>query len=84
MGKAYIGSTTDIRKRYSEHETITTNKFARATKQIGVTNLKCDIFETVKYYDKHETYDIENNDTIQYDAIEFNTRRSYKTEQVDI
>ena len=86
LGKSYIGSTTDIKKRCLEHETNTTNKFGRVIKQIGIKQFKFEILETVKYNDKEELFDIENNYIIQYDAINngFNSRRNYKTEQVDI
>ncbi len=55
-------------------------------KQFGIKQFKFEILETVKYNDKEELYDIENNYIIQYDAINngFNSRRNYKTEQVDI
>ena len=86
LGKSYIGSTTDIKKRCLEHETNTTNKFGRVIKQIGIKQFKFEILETVEYNDKEELFDIENDYIIQYDAINngFNSRRNYKTEQVDI
>ena len=53
---------------------------------INIKQFKFEILETVKYNDKEELFDIENNYIIQYDAINngFNSRRNYKTEQVDI
>jgi len=86
MGKSYIGSTNDIKKRQTEHETNSTYKFGRAIKRIGFSNFKFEILETVKYYDKADLYEIENNYIIKYDSVNngYNSRRNIKTEQVDI
>ena len=86
MGKSYIGSTDDIKKRQEEHKTNSTNKFGRAIKNIGLDNFEFEILEKVNYYTKTELYDIENNYIIKYDSVNngFNSRRNVKTEQVDI
>ena len=86
MGKSYIGSTDDIKKRRTEHETNSTNKFGRAIKNIGLDKFEFDILETVKYYDRADLYEIENNYIIKHDSVNngYNSRRNIKTEQVDI
>ena len=86
MGKSYIGSTNDIKKRHTEHETNTTNKFGRAVLNIGLNNFKFEVLETVNYYDRADLYEIENNYIIKYDSVNngWNSRRNIKTEQVDI
>ena len=86
MGKSYIGSTDDIKKRREEHKTHSTNKFGRAIKNIGLDKFEFEILEKVNYYTKTELYDIENNYIIKYDSVNngFNSRRNVKTEQVDI
>ena len=86
MGKSYIGSTDDIKKRREEHKTNSTNKFGRAIKNIGFEKFEFEILEKVDYYDRTELYEIENNYIIKYDSVNngFNSRRNVKTEQVDI
>ena len=86
MGKSYIGSTDDIKKRQEEHKTNSTNKFGRAIKNIGLDKFEFEILEKVNYYNRTELYDIENNYIIKYDSVNngFNSRRNVKTEQVDI
>ena len=86
MGKSYIGSTNDINKRQTEHETNSTYKFGKAILKIGLDKFTFDILETVNYYDRADLYEIENNYIIKYDSIHngFNSRRNLKTEQVDI
>ena len=86
MGKSYIGSTNDIKKRQTEHETNSTYKFGKAILKIGLDKFTFDILETVNYYDRADLYEIENNYIIKYDSIHngFNSRRNLKTEQVDI
>ena len=86
MGKSYIGSTDDIKKRQEEHKTNSTNKFGRAIKNIGLDKFEFEILEKVNYYTRTELYDIENNYIIKYDSVNngFNSRRNVKTEQVDI
>ena len=86
MGKSYIGSTDNIKKRREEHKTNSTNKFGRAIKNIGLDKFEFEILEKVNYYNRTELYDIENNYIIKYDSVNngFNSRRNVKTEQVDI
>ena len=86
MGKSYIGSTNDIKKRQTEHETNSTYKFGKAILKIGLDKFTFDISETVNYYDRADLYEIGNNYIIKYDPVNngFNNRRNVKTEQVDI
>ena len=86
MGKSYIGSTDDIKKRREEHKKKSTNKCGRAIKNIGFENFEFELLEKVDYYDRTELYEIENNYIIKYDSVNngFNSRRNVKTEQVDI
>ena len=86
MGKSYIGSTDDIKKRRAEHETNSTNKFGRAIKNIGLDKFEFEILEKIKYYDRSDLFEIENNYIIKYDSVNngWNSRRNIKTEQVDI
>ena len=86
MGKSYIGSTDDIKKRREEHKTNSTNKFGRAIKNIGLDKFEFEILEKVNYYDRGDLFEIENNYIIKYDSVNngFNSRRNVKTEQVDI
>ena len=80
MGKSYIGSTDDIKKRRAEHETNSTNKFGRAIKNIGLDRFEFEISETVNYYDRADLYEIEDRYILKYDSIRsgFNTRRNYR------
>ena len=86
MGKSYIGSTNDIKKRQTEHETNTTNKFGRAILNIGLNNFEFEILETVTYYDRSDLYDIENNYIIKYDSVinGFNSRMNRNMILTDI
>ena len=86
MGKSYIGSTNDIKKRQTKHETNTPNKFGRAILNIGLHNFEFEILETVNYDDRADLYEIENNYIIKYDSVNngFNNRRKIKTGHVDI
>ena len=86
MGKSYIGSTNDIKKRQTEHETNTTNKFGRAILNIGLNNFEFELLETVNYYDRSDLYDIENNYIIKYDSVinGFNSRMNRNMILTDI
>ena len=86
MGKSYIGSTDDIKKRRAEHETNSTNKFGRAIKNIGLDRFEFEISETVNYYDRADLYEIEDNYIIKNDSVinGWDSMRNIKTEQVDI
>ena len=69
-----------------EHESNETCKFGRAIKAVGLKMFDSEILETVKYYDKADLYEIENNYIVKYDSVNngFNWRRNTKTELVDI
>ena len=80
LGKAYIGSTTDIKKRCLEHETNTTNKFGRVIKQIGIKQFKFEILETLQFSGTSELHDLENQYIIKYASIAngYNWRQNEK------
>ena len=79
-GKAYIGSTSDIKKRKEDHKTNTTNKFGSAILKYGYKQFKFEILEKLQYSDKSELYDLENQYIIKYDSVNngFNFRRNEK------
>ena len=81
-GKSYIGSTTNIKKRKAEHEENTTHKFGRAIREYGYKQFKFEILETIKFGERTELYDLENQYIIKYDSISngFNWRHNVKSE----
>ena len=81
-GKAYIGSTSDIKKRKEDHKTNTTNKFGSAIQRYGYKQFKFEILEKLQYSEKSELYDLENQYIIKYDSTNhgFNTRYNCKHE----
>ena len=59
-GKAYIGSTTNIKHRKEEHNTNLTHKFGNAITQIGYNNFKFEVIDTLRCNDRNELLDLEN------------------------
>ena len=79
-GKAYVGSTSDIKKIKEDHKTNTTNKFGSAIQKYGYKQFEFEIQEKLQYSDKSELYDLENQYIIKYDSVNngFNFRRNEK------
>ena len=81
-GRSYIGSTTDVKKRREEHKTNRTNKFGRAIQQYGYNSFSFEVLEKVKFRERQELYDWEDEYIAQYDSINtgLNSRRNERQE----
>ena len=81
-GRSYIGSTTDVKKRREEHKTNRTNKFGRAIQQHGYNSFTFEILDKVRFSERQELYDLEDEYITKYDSINngFNSRRNERQE----
>ena len=81
-GRSYVGSTTDVKKRREEHKTNRTKKFGRAIQQHGYSSFAFEILEKVRFSERQELYDLEDEYITRYDSINngFNSRRNERQE----
>ena len=68
--------------RRDEHKTNRTNKFGRAIQQRGYSSFAFEILEKVRFSERQELYDLEDEYITKYDSINngFNSRRNERQE----
>ena len=56
-------------KRQAEHKPSRTNTFGRAIQQYGYNSFAFDVLEKLKFSERQELYDLEDEDITKYDSI---------------